>query len=61
MQYEKHEKFVWKDLFSLLPQKTKNKGERRPKGCGKMRKIVERGIGKVESVNKNLGGEKKKK
>jgi uncharacterized UPF0146 family protein len=27
----------------------------------KMRKVVELGIGEVESVNKNLGGEKKKK
>ena len=28
-QYEKHEKFVWRDLFSFLPQKTENNGEGR--------------------------------
>jgi hypothetical protein len=27
----------------------------------KMRNVVEMGIGKVESVNKNLGGDKEKK
>ena len=59
-QYEKYEKFLGGRFFLFFPQKTKNKDEGRVRGGGKIRKVVEMGIGKVESGNKNLGGEKRK-
>ena len=48
-------------LCFFLPPKTKNKGEGRLMGCGRVRKGIETEIGKGESGNKNLGGEKKRK
>ena len=51
-KHEKHEKFVGGNFIFLLQ---KNKGEEGLKWYGKMRKVVEMGIGKVESVNKKFG------
>ena len=48
----KNEKFVGRDFF-IFPPKTKNKGAGRPRWQERMRK--------GDSVNKNLGGEKRKK
>ena len=59
-QYEKHEKFV-RGFLLFSPQKGKIKAKEERDDGERMRKVVEIGTGKVESVNKNLGGEKKKK
>ena len=60
-EQKKNTKNMKSSLGGVYFSPPRNKGEGGLNWYGKMRKVVEMGIGKVESVNKNLGGEKKKR